>query len=86
MDNIFNYSKKEILRQLKINIPNKLLLVAEAFRKKISLNTIYKLSKVDPWFLNQIKEIVDEEQKIIKYIDRRPPPIFFFNPLTVFKN
>ena len=36
MDKIFNYSKKEILNQLKINIPNKLLLIAEAFRKNIS--------------------------------------------------
>jgi len=62
LDNIFNYSKKEILKNLKINIPNKLLLIAEAFRKKISLDVIYKLSKVDPWFLNQIKEIVDEEK------------------------
>jgi len=67
LDDIFNYSKKEILSQLKFNIPNKLLLIAEAFRKKISLNKIYKLSKVDPWFLNQIKEIVEEEKNIIKY-------------------
>ena len=37
-------------------------MIAEAFRKKISLDIIYKLSKVDPWFLNQIKEIVDEEK------------------------
>ncbi len=66
LDNIFNYSKKEILKQLKINIPNKLLLVGEAFRKKIPLNIIYKLSKIDPWFLNQIREIIDEEEKIIK--------------------
>ncbi len=66
LDNIFNYSKKEILRQLKINIPNKLLLIAEAFRKKISLNKIHQLSKVDPWFLEQIKEIIDEENRIIK--------------------
>ena len=66
LDNIFNCSKKEILKKLKINIPNKLLLVAEAFRKRISLNKIYKLSKIDPWFLNQIKEIVEEENKIIK--------------------
>ncbi len=41
LDNIFNYSKKEILKQLKINIPNKLLLVAEAFRKKSSRTHFY---------------------------------------------
>ncbi len=66
LDNIFNYSKKEILKQLKVNVPNKLLLIAEAFRKKITLDKIYKLSKVDPWFLNQIKELVEEEIKISK--------------------
>ena len=66
LDNIFNYSKKEILKQLKVNVPNKLLLIADAFRKKISLDKIYKLSKVDPWFLNQIKEIIDEENSISK--------------------
>ena len=66
LDDIFRLKKSEILKQLKINIPNKLLLIAEAFRKKISLKKIFKLSKVDPWFLNQIKEIVQEENKIIK--------------------
>ncbi len=66
LDNIFNYSKKNILKNLKINIPNRLILIAEAFRKNISLNKIYKLSKVDPWFLNQIKDLVDEEKNIKK--------------------
>ena len=66
LDNIFNLSKKEILKKLKISIPNKLLLIAEAFRKKITLQKICSFSKVDPWFLNQIKEIVDEENNIIR--------------------
>ncbi len=64
LDNIFNYSKKDILKNLKINIPNRLILIAEAFRKNISLNKIYKLSSVDPWFLNQIKDLVDEEKNL----------------------
>ncbi|MFL2886859.1 MAG: carbamoyl-phosphate synthase large subunit [Candidatus Pelagibacter sp.] len=66
LDNIFNFSKKEIIKKLKLSIPNKILLIAEAFRKKIPINQIHNLSKVDPWFLNQIKEIVDEENNIIK--------------------
>ena len=66
LDNIFNYSKKEIEKYLKINIPNKILLIAEAFRKKIPFKKIYKLSKVDPWFLSQIEEIVEEENKLIR--------------------
>ena len=64
LDDIFNYSKKKIIKKLRENIPNKLLLIAEAFRKKVSLDKIYKLSKVDPWFLNQIKELVEEENKL----------------------
>jgi len=42
------------------------LLIAEAIRKKIKLTKIYKLSKIDPWFLEQIKEIVDTENQISK--------------------
>ena len=40
------------------------MLVGEAFRKKININKIHKLSKIDPWFLNQIKDIIDNEFKI----------------------
>ena len=66
LDRIFYLSKKEIEKKLKINIPNKILLIAEAIRKKIKISKIYKLSKVDPWFLEQIKEIVDTENQISK--------------------
>ncbi len=57
LDRIFDLNKSDIEKKLKINIPNKILLIAEAIRKKINLKKIYKLSKVDPWFLEQIKEI-----------------------------
>ncbi len=66
LDRIFNLSKKEIEKKLKDNIPNKILLIAEAMRKKIKISKIYKLSKIDPWFLEQIKEIVDVENNILK--------------------
>jgi len=66
LDDIFKLKKYEILKKLKVNIPNKLLLIAEAFRKNIPLEKIYKLSKVDPWFLNQIRDLVIEEKKIAK--------------------
>ncbi len=64
LDRIFNLNKIQIERKLKQNIPNKILLVGEAIRKKINLKKIYNLSKIDPWFLNQIKEIIDYENKI----------------------
>ncbi len=64
LDRIFNLNKKEIEKKLKENIPNKILLVAEAFRKKINIKKIYSLCKIDPWFLEQIKEIVNNENRI----------------------
>ena len=66
LDKIFNLNKKQIETKLKENIPNKILLVAEAIRKKINLKKIYSLSKIDPWFLEQINEIVNSEVKIKK--------------------
>jgi carbamoyl-phosphate synthase large subunit len=64
LDKIFDLNKKQIEKKLKESIPNKILLVAEAIRKKINLKRIFTLSKIDPWFLEQIKEIVDNETKI----------------------
>ena len=64
LDRIFDLNKKQIEKKLKESIPNKILLVAEAIRKKINLKRIFALSKIDPWFLEQIKEIVDNETKI----------------------
>ena len=66
LDEIFNLNKKQLEKKLKENIPNKILLVGEAFRKKINIDKIYKLSKIDPWFLREIKEIIDEENSIKK--------------------
>ncbi len=66
LDRIFNLSKLQIEKKLKENIPNKILLIAEGVRKKISLDRIFKLSKIDPWFLGQIKEIVDCEINLKK--------------------
>ncbi len=66
LDRIFNLNKKQIEKKLKENIPNKILLIAEAIRKKINLKKIYNLSKIDPWFLEQIKDLVDNEIQLKK--------------------
>ncbi len=60
------HKKDKILKKLKQNIPNKILYVAEALRKKINIIKIQKLTKIDLWFLEQIKEIIDTENQIKK--------------------
>ena len=66
LDRIFDLNKKQIEKKLEESIPNKILLVAEAIRKKIDLKRIFTLSKIDPWFLEQIKDIVEIENDIKK--------------------
>ncbi len=41
--------------------PDRLLYIAEAFRRGYSVEEVHKLSHIDKWFLNQIKEIIDYE-------------------------
>ena len=66
LDNLSSISDKELKTKLNTNVPDKLLIVAEAFRRKISFKSVSKSTNIDPWFLNQILELVNEEQKIIK--------------------
>ena len=44
------------------------LYVGEAFRRGYSVEDVFNLSKIDPWFLGQIKEIIDFEKKIDMFI------------------
>src|SRR5437773_1322349 len=50
------------LRQ-KIRIPNpeRCFAVAEAFRRGLGVGEIHELSRIDPWFLENIREIVELE-------------------------
>jgi carbamoyl-phosphate synthase large subunit len=44
--------------------PERLLLVAEAMRLNMSIDEIHDACKIDKWFLEQIKGIVDTENKV----------------------
>jgi carbamoyl-phosphate synthase large subunit len=51
---------------LTLHHPNRILYVAQAMRHGLSLEEIHSASKFDPWFLDQIKAIVDTEQGVRK--------------------
>ena len=44
--------------------PDRLLVVAQAFRHGASVEAVHQACKIDPWFLERIKEIVDAETRI----------------------
>ncbi len=50
----------------KISVPNweRLWYIADAFRLNMTVEEIFSLSKIDPWFLHQIKQIVDHEKQL----------------------
>ena len=57
-------SLRELKEKLRVNNWDKIWYVAEAFRRKMSVEDVFGLCMIDPWFLNNIKDIVKLEKKI----------------------
>jgi len=61
-------SYEEIIWRLKNPTAERIWYIAEAIRRGFSIGEIYEFSRIDPWFLNNIKEVVEIENKL-KQID-----------------
>jgi carbamoyl-phosphate synthase large subunit len=59
-----NASEEEIAHELRRANDRRVLYIAEAFRKGMSVDEVHQLCKIDPWFLYHIEEIVQFEQNI----------------------
>lgn len=57
-------AKDRIKRELRMTGYERLFYIADAFRLGFSREEIYKHTKIDPWFLIQIEELVHIENKI----------------------
>lgn len=57
-----NLSLEECQAYLREPVPDRLWYVADAFRAGLTVDEVYQESRIDPWFLNQIKELVRFEQ------------------------
>lgn len=55
----------------KLRIPNaeRIFYIGDAFRCGMDIEEIFKITRVDRWFLSNIKEIIDLEKKIIENKD-----------------
>lgn len=56
--------KEELLEEVKVGTPRRIFAVDEAFRAGATVDEIYESSKIDPWFLYQIKLIVEMKDEI----------------------
>ena len=51
-------------RELKAPGPDRLFYVGDAFRAGMSVEQIFALSYIDPWFLDQIEDIISDEKQL----------------------
>ena len=56
--------REAILGYLSQPVPDRLLAVAQAFRHGLDLEDIHRATRIDHWFLRQIEELVQVEEKI----------------------
>jgi len=65
-------STHEIKDKLRLNRWDRLWYVAEAIRRKVPVDEVFSLTKIDHWFLNNIKDIIHLEEKIKQAKARHP--------------
>ena len=59
--------KNVIRAELAQPTPDRLLKVAQAMRMGVSHDDIHGYSKIDPWFLSRMQEIIDQETRVKAY-------------------
>jgi carbamoyl-phosphate synthase large subunit len=67
-DGLVEYSSNidEIVKELREPGPNRIWFVGDAFRAGLSIDDVFQHSKIDPWFLHQINDLIAAEQEIKK--------------------
>ncbi|MFL2980489.1 MAG: carbamoyl-phosphate synthase large subunit [Methylophilaceae bacterium] len=56
--------KDEIIKELREPGPNRIWFLGDAFRIGLSIDEIFQHCKIDPWFLYQVKDIIEIEKQI----------------------
>lgn len=61
-----NLTEEEVLANIKQANSKRIFFIAKALKLGVSVEKIYQLSGIDPWFLHRLKEIVEAEKNLIK--------------------
>ncbi len=59
--------KKKVLDRLKMPKPDNAFFVRYAFQLGSTIDEIYQITRIDPWFLYNVKQIVDFEEELSSY-------------------
>ena len=60
-------SKDELLAKLRYPTSERQFVIYEALRKGATIDEIYNLTKIKKWFLEQMKELVEEENALLEH-------------------
>ena len=60
-------SKKELLNMLHVPTSERQFIMYEALRKGATVEELYQLTKIKHYFINQMKELVEEEEALKQY-------------------
>jgi carbamoyl-phosphate synthase large subunit len=59
--------RKRTLDRLKMPKPNNVFYIRYAFQLGTTIEEVYRITRIDPWFLYNIKQIVDFEEELYAY-------------------
>jgi carbamoyl-phosphate synthase large subunit len=57
-------AEKRLIEELRMPGPHRLRYVADAFRAGFTIEQVHELSRIDPWFLAQIEDLIREEKTV----------------------
>ncbi|MFN3383790.1 MAG: carbamoyl-phosphate synthase large subunit [Archaeoglobaceae archaeon] len=57
-------TREEIVKKLKFPSHDRVFYIRYAFQQGFTVEEVYELTKIDPWFLEKIKNIVEFEEKL----------------------
>ena len=64
--NFHDLSKEDLLEKLRFPTSERQFIIYEALRKGATIDEIWQLTKIKHWFLEQMKELVEEEEALLK--------------------
>lgn len=77
-----DFNKKtadELCEMLRTPSPERYFQLYEAIRKGVSLEKLHDITYVKPYFLEQLKELVEEEESLLKFMGSVPPDDMLVN-------
>lgn len=69
----YKKSKEELMQLLYVPTSERQFIMYEALRKGATVDELHQMTKIKPYFIEQMKELVEEEEELLAYKGQLPP-------------